>query len=144
MAWKRIKVGKKLRIHYFRSLNGLNLSLCNKFRYPDGIAASSEPLKALSAEVATIQGICQECVGVYTSMVYESNRMPKKAHDASPLKKNRSKSKPCAKSEHTYRSRASAAGVLVKLQRNRGGKDSAGRVYYCDKCHGWHLTSKIN
>ena len=144
MTWKRIKVGKKLRVHYFRSLDGFNLSLCNKFRYAGEIVNANDPLKPLSAEAMAIQGMCQECVGIYTTMVYESRRKPKKTHNAVPLKKNRLKGKPCTKTEHAYRSREYAASILVKIQKSRGDKDSTGRVYYCWSCHAWHLTSKIS
>ena len=41
-----------------------------------------------------------------------------------------------------YRDRIAAAVALADTNRARSGRRNETRVYYCQSCKGWHLTSQ--
>lgn len=48
----------------------------------------------------------------------------------------------CVTGKLRYKDRIAALLALADTSRSASGKREETRVYHCDKCHGWHLTSK--
>lgn len=48
----------------------------------------------------------------------------------------------CHKITFGYRQAHEIIGKLKRRKYRQHGKQIPRRVYYCDECHGWHLTSQ--